>query len=245
MSRTVLNGMVVDSFDVDKSPSNGVVVFLNGFPGAIGPLPAVLSGLGNGYTVIAPQYPGTYDSSGEHTLIGTATALVELFDWIADQKMDSSTDGIRVIAHSFGAFHLLNAMRKKHQKHISKILLLAPILNYATEPDAGIREELLPHLKDVIESRPHTYRVGAMNEWEMAARGEPLFDLAANWSGKVFIGFGTEDDTFDPEVFERNSAATIERLIGCRNTVVQSVAGAGHGMHEIIPYLAILDEFYA
>ena len=240
MGRFKIDGMVVDTLGSGASPPWGKLIFLNGFPGAIGPLPAVLSALNNGYEVLAPQYPGTYDSDGEHSLTATAKAIGLLFDKLEGEGFDD----IRIIAHSFGAFHLINALRERPHLNIKKVLLLAPILTYKTSPDAGIRERLLPHLREVVESRPRTYRISSMHEWKAAANGEDLFVRACNWTGDVYIGYGAEDDTFKTDIFKNNSVQTMEDRLGTVNVKVECIENAGHGMHELLPHLSFLAEFY-
>jgi len=245
MARINLNEIIIDTFsaDTDASP-RGQILFLNGFPGAIGPLPAVIESIGRGFDVIAPQYPGTYDSEGQHGIVNTARALSDVLAWSIGRSQNYPRHDLLVIAHSFGAFHLINAMRYHPCSEISKILLLAPVMSYSQDPDYGVREDLMEQVEYVVSTRRHTYRIGHLSEWQQAAGGIPFFELEESWKGTAYVAFGTADDTFDVNVFPTRVAETLKNLIGCEDVRLETVKNSGHGMHELLPKLAFLDAFF-
>lgn len=239
MTRARLAGMVLDRFAGNGANEGSIVVFLNGFPGAVGPLPAVLSALSNGFPVVSPIYPGTYDSEGLHGIKSTALALSVFFEALQADYRD-----VRVIAHSFGAFHLINALRAKPCDSVTKCLLLAPMLSYGPQTLNCILEDLSVHLQETIGDRPFTYRIDKEDGWKAAAEGLEAFEQSRPWLGDATILFGDQDDSFEPLNFEKSAAEIFSKRTGCKNVQVYRISGAGHAMHQLLRNPEMLKGFY-
>ena len=234
MSRLIHDGMVVDTFSSSASIGRGTALFLNGFPGAIGPLPGVLAALERGWEVIFPQYPGTYDSGGEFSPGNASRALAAML------RSPSFTGKLIkaptiAIAHSFGALILVDLIRQYPQLPIKKVLLLAPVISYQLNPDLGIREELLPHLEGVIKSHPMTYRIGNMTDWKAIAAGLHTIEQAGPWTGLIRAVVGDGDDTYALDIFQRCFSSAVTELLGCSDVSLEIISSAGHAMHELLP----------
>lgn len=254
MTRFFLDDIAGDIF-VPANPIGRTALFCNGFPGAIGPLPAVLFALARGWHVLFAQYPGTYDSDGRFAVTTASQALVQvvrsaedgsLRDAGADKSLAPIPPVTLGIGHSFGGFILLDLVAR-HGKvtSLSHLLLLAPVVGYSRTPDIGTRENLEEHLRYVSKAHPFTYRLGHDDEWHAIANGSfgaPRFDP---WPGRVCTLLGDDDDTFAPEVAQHGLAPFIAEALGtaANNVQVQIVRGAGHAMHELLADTSVPSHF--
>lgn len=242
MSRLVVKGIVVDTFS-SPQPNGQAVLFCNGLPGAIGPLPGVLLALESGFDVVFAQYPGTYDSDGEFSVTATADALVQVLAACAsgdarDMASGAATPPIgpitAAIGHSFGAYILINVLRRAPTVAIRRALLLAPITDYSRDPDSGLRESLLDHLDSVRRTRPVTYRIPDSAEWRQIDRGGYPTERCGDWHGDILALAGTDDDTFDFEVFPSAFSRDVVAATGATSARLSVIDGAGHGMDELL-----------
>ena len=245
MSRFFLNGIAVDTFHTAKLPAKGTVLFLNGLPGAIGPLPAVVAATQRGWNVLFPQYPGTYDSDGELSVTGSVKALCELlrhFDLNGTKETRLDVERPRIcIAHSFGAFQLMGLLRTMPESGIDAVILLAPVVSYSAEPPSGTTEDLLSHLDGVRKSRPRTYRIKNTGEWSSIAAGKFPIESVGLWHGECHCVIGASDDTFDISVARTAIPRIVRDLTGGATTTMEVIDGAEHGMDELIPQSKCVD----
>lgn len=254
MSRLQIDGIVADTFSSD-TPRGAAALFLNGFPGAIGPLPGVLHALRLGYDVLFVQYPGTYDSEGTFSVGETVAALSLVLgaladgsatDMVSDVPMTGFPPVTTAIAHSFGAHIFLNLARSGAAAKIERALLLAPVTTYTAVPDSGIREDLLPHVAGVRKSRPHTYRLADDAVWQRVANGVySVSETSRSWSGRVLGIAGSEDDTFDLDIFADAFPRDVAAATGATDIQLEIVSGAGHGMDEVLGGTRSADSFLA
>lgn len=242
MSRLVVDGVVVDTFS-SPQPNGQAALFCNGLPGAIGPLPGVLLALESGFDVVFAQYPGTYDSDGEFSVSATADALARVLAACASGGARDMASGAAApplapitaaIGHSFGAYILLNLLRRAPQAPIRRLLLLAPITDYSRDPDSGLREALLDHLDSVRRTRPVTYRIPDSPEWRQIDRGGHPTEKSGDWAGDILALAGTADDTFDFEVFPSAFTRDVVAATGATSARLSVIDGAGHGMDELL-----------
>lgn len=237
MARFRINGISGDLFE---GRTGRTALFCNGLPGAIGPLPGVLLATGHGWSVLFPQYPGTYDSDGDFSVSATAQALDDVLIAVETGQLRTWSGqpivGLRpvklAIAHSFGALVLAECLRRRPSLEIERILLLAPVVSYASS--SGVSESLSEHVEIVRQSRPRTYRFGDRAEWNAVASGQFLGSPRRRPAGQVLAVFGTEDDTFDIATIRTTFPTTIAEAINPAGIDILVVPGAGHAMNELI-----------
>lgn len=231
MARIKCNGLVVDTFG-NQAEAAGTALFLNGLPAAIGPLPAVVSAMKAGWCVHFPQYPGTYDSDGKLTVVNSVNSIANFYRQARAGKLGEVKLPDVVIAHSFGALILVELLRTGAISPKSAYLL-APVFEYGSRPDIGVREDLLQNIEEVKAERPRTYRFGGNGEWRDVSKGKQLFNLTSGWEGEARIVLGDGDDIFDFAIAKEMLGPRLTALTGGRYSLVV-VPGAGHAMHELL-----------
>lgn len=206
---------MVDVYEAKLGQSMSSALFLPGFPASMNanPVTRLLTSLG--YCVFFPQYPGTYDSSGEYTpksalsVAETIQSRISQTDEITNLK-DNAPVKIPprieiVVGYSFGAFVAVRSLPSL--PFCKRLITISPAFTYGDcDIDMGFRESGDKFLDYIKRTRPMTYRLGEQQVWSEFYGGgmnipakhpkvETLFNLTI---------FGSKDKSIDGHLLRRN-----------------------------------------
>jgi pimeloyl-ACP methyl ester carboxylesterase len=243
--RFVYKGIMCDTYEPSNGSAKEVALLLYGFPATIGENAATDFLRANGFLVLQPHYPGTYDSEGAFT----PQSAVDMVSLIAEALSHGNVHDVKrnstrsvpgrisvCVGYSFGCIVALRSL--PYLTTLRSLLLVSPAISYGkAEVDSGFEEEGPPFIDYVRRSRPFTYRLGDNTSWDAfyngafnRPSGEPPGSLHS-----VLGLVGSDDSSFDLEVLLRNFDPIVRTYVG-RYPGVQllTVEGAGHSINDLI-----------
>jgi len=222
--RFFVKGIACDVYyPEDIEPNGKAGLYLHGFPGSIGVNIVIAYLLNEGYTVLQPHYPGTYDSDGRCEPETAISMIKEVAQGISDGRVEnikkkeliSIPKNIEIcVGHSFGCFVALRGSR--YLPSLKTLILLGPAITYGSnENSCGLKEDGDFHVNYVRRSRPFTYRLGSTAAWRNLYRGTmDVIEDKIKGNAKYVIGIvGTEDKYFDLAVLRENFENIIRAYI--------------------------------
>lgn len=240
--RFFAEGLACDVYwdETRREPPRGLGMYLYGFPGSIGENEVTQILLKLGLSVVQPQYPGTYDSSGSFTPLVSMGIFRTVATTLRAGKAMSVKSGKVLnlplgpsvcIAHSFGCFPALRAAVDLLDLRV--LALLGPAIAYGQdESGCGLLEDGVEHVAYVKRARPFTFRLGPMEEWMDLYAGRLDFgEQRPGPSLKRIVGVvGEEDPYFRHDVLRARFEFLIRHHLGDAPVVYLSkVPGATHG----------------
>jgi pimeloyl-ACP methyl ester carboxylesterase len=244
--RFIEQGLTCDVFQPDGTNEDTPgALYLYGFPGSIGENSVTRFLLSEGYVVLQPHYPGTYDSDGTFTpdsAVGMTAHLQTLVERgeamnVKNMKPMGIPKQIEVcIGHSFGCFVALRAARSL--PNLLDLVLLAPAITYGEgEFSCGIIENGVDHISYVQRSRPHTYRLGDTQAWlDLYAGKQNMMQQFKHPTLRSTIGVvGSNDPYFKSETLKNSFDSLIRMHLGTQSAVhLWQIAAGDHSSESLL-----------
>ncbi len=234
-----------DAYIPDQVLEQRLALFLYGFPATIGENLMTNFLLKNGYFVVQPHYPGTYDSGGKFTPQSAEEMVKTLLQELSGGKVKNLKDDTQIpvphnvtlcVGYSFGCMITLRCL--PFFKNLQSTILISPAISYGvTDLSSGFIENGPAFLDYIRRTRPYTYRLGNSKEWEKLysgflniPRGEAPLSL------ETVIGIsGAQDKSFNLPMLKKNFSPIVEKYAGNgKNITLQIIANAGHSVSNLI-----------
>lgn len=241
----ILNNGIISDVYTNEAVDYKSCIYFGGLPTTIGNNSLTDELVKRGILVVQPHYPGTYDSAGQFTP-RNAVGMVDVIRASVNNGQSLNTksnekvvlrDFDYAVGNSFGAFVALKALR--YLPNVERLFLFAPALTYgAAAIRSGFKDEGVRFLEYLKRSRPYTYRLGDMSEWERFFNGElnaaPI-DFHESKLKEVIGVVGSNDSSFDLDLLRTNFFEIIRRHsnkeVSVRLIVVE---GGGHGIGTLM-----------
>lgn len=237
------SGIAAELYVPRKRRSGMGAVYLPGLPGWPGENPTIRLMIELGFTVIVPQYLGSYESDGHFTPKNclrtalTAMALLkrkQVRERRFGQIVRLNCRRVVLVGSSFGSSIALLAAANAQT---DALVLFAPVFFYGLMRISGVRENLSGVLKFLQRERCRSYRISNINQWQQFFNGrEPSLDLKQRlekFEGqRLYIIRGDRDRTITRQALDVFRAALRNRNVMLRLHVI-NVAGVGHNPGEL------------
>jgi esterase/lipase len=241
--RTRIDGTTIDVYEKVKGKSKKTALVLLGFPATLGETKLTKLLVEQDYCVVVPHYPGTYDSDGEFTPSNSIDMVEHICSGLKSPVVNLKTNSPisisenveLIVGYSFGAFVAVNSLF--HVNTIKKALFISPALVYGESViDMGFTEEGEAFLDYIKRTRPHTYRMGSIDEWHQFYSGQyNEFESIVNTSTSLSILslIGKEDGSIDFTSYADNSDKFFRYYFNPTLNEIICVDEAGHSLGGI------------
>lgn len=174
-------GILMDMFFSDLSKPQNVIILAYGMPGL--PVqkdtPFVMKAVEEGFTVVAPNYIGTFDSYGKFDIENAVTTIVKTAEFVSkgegknmlkDSVVNWKTKSITLLGWSFGGSVVLVAGAKS--KYVNKIVAISTPTDYRTHAKLYEEENLEGLSKMMSLLYPNTWRIESNDAWSKFLEGK-------------------------------------------------------------------------
>lgn len=238
-------GLMCDAYENKNETANKVALYLYGFPATIGESPATKLLASQGYLVVQPHYPGTYDSTGKfspHTASEAVQTVANAFasGVVMDVKKNTSRNVpkniVVCLAYSFGSIIALRSL--SFLPDLRSLLLFSPAITYgeASLP-SGFRDKGKQFMKYLRRSRPYTYRLGDDHSWDQLFNGSLNKPVGSSPKSLEYVlgVVGGNDEWFDHAILNRNFEPVIRRYVGDAPKVnLVTIESGNHGIGTLV-----------
>jgi len=231
------NGLAGNLF-IGSNPSK-IALALPGLPYVPGAQDYFLELIDCGYSVIQPQYIGTYDSTGTFSPDSAICTVRSTIDELAQGIYDARSQNIMisgkldlVVAHSFGTWTAVNSLHSFSTS--TPIVLLSPFFAMGRQKtDMGITIDLSDQVNYIARALPLTFRLSSPNEWlSFFNDGDYPPPMESMFANKLIIcAVGSEDSAFNVEQMEEVLFKQFSKL--ANSFIFRVASGVGHNATEV------------
>lgn len=172
--RFIENELCCDVYYNKEKNNKKTVIFFYGFPATIGSNILTEFLTNNGYTVLHPHYYGSYDSALDFSPTNCCLTVKTILSIVAKGKVinlktnqyyNLPQEIEMCVGYSFGAYVLRKSIN--YLENIQSILLISPVpVSDMKNSNCWVDEPGDEHLQYVMNTRPYTYRIKNLSDWE-------------------------------------------------------------------------------
>lgn len=242
--RFIEDGLCCDVFYDKRKNKNECALFLYGFPATVGSNKLTDMLVEMGYTVLQPQYFGTYDSKGDFTPDSAFYTVKKVENIVSKSLVKNLKDNtiyklpniISVcIGYSFGAYVMRNTIT--YLKDLKKVILVSPVMsNNIRNSLCWVNEDGLTHLNYVLKTRPLTYRIANKEDWMVKYVNDKIFEnIPSDKIEAVLWLYGRNDPAMDEvKLKDKYIMATRKCLASNAHVIICAIDEGDHSINSLI-----------